>query len=150
VFPTCLLLCYLRSELKPLFSRTLDLPQGSLEWVLIGYIQFIMRSVLNLKRRTREICKTRHSLIFTGNNNKISRGERKRGCIAKMRICHGEIRQINILTIERKAIDSVKSLIRLDNLSEYQIHSLSNLLRVEVTNNDCFISRPTGSENSAV
>jgi hypothetical protein len=46
-------------------------------------------------------------------------------------------RQINILTIERKAIDSVKSVIRLDNLSEYQIEALSNLLRVEVTNNDC-------------
>ena len=61
-----------------------------LEWVLIGYIQLIMRSVLNLKRRTRETCKTRHSLIFTGNNNKISRGKGKRGCIAKMRICHGE------------------------------------------------------------
>ena len=60
-------------------------------------------------------------------------------------------RQINILTIERKAIDSVKSVIRLDNLSEYQIEALSNLLRVEVTNNDCqFISRPTGSEKSAV
>jgi hypothetical protein len=59
-------------------------------------------------------------------------------------------RQINILTIERKAIDSVKSVIRLDNLSEYQIAALSNLLRVEVTNNDCFISRPTGSEKSAV
>ena len=47
-------------------------------------------------------------------------------------------------------IDSVKSVIRLDNLSEYQIETLSNLLRVEVTNNDCFISRPTGSEKSAV
>jgi hypothetical protein len=46
----------------------IDLPQVSLEWVLIGYIQFIMRSVLNLKRRTRETCKTRHSLIFTGQN----------------------------------------------------------------------------------
>jgi hypothetical protein len=44
----------------------------------------------------------------------------------------------------------VKSVIRLDNLSEYQIEALSNLLRVEVTNNDCFISRPTGSERSAV
>jgi hypothetical protein len=52
--------------------------------------------------------------------------------------------------MERKAIDSVKSVIRLDNLSEYQIEALSNLLRVEVTNNDCFISRPTGSEKSAV
>ena len=30
--------------------RPVDLPQVSLEWVLIGYIQFIMRSVLNLKR----------------------------------------------------------------------------------------------------
>ena len=59
-------------------------------------------------------------------------------------------RQISILTIEGKAIDSVKSVIRLDNLSEYQIEALSNLLRVEVTNNDCFISRPTGSEKSAV
>jgi hypothetical protein len=49
-------------------SCILDLPQVSLEWVLIGYIQFIMRSVLNLKRRTRETCKTRHSLIFTGQN----------------------------------------------------------------------------------
>jgi hypothetical protein len=119
---------------------------------LIGYIQFIMRSVLNLKRRTRETCKTRHSLIFTGNNNIISREEEKRGCIAKVRICHGEYikRQINILTIEGKAIDSVKSVIWLDNLSEYQIEVLSNLLRVEETNNDCFISRTTGSEKSAV
>ena len=49
-------------------EESLDLPQVSLEWVLIGYIQFIMRSVLNLKRRTRETCKTRHSLIFTGQN----------------------------------------------------------------------------------
>jgi hypothetical protein len=125
--------------------------EAILEWVLIGYIQFIMRSVLNLKRRTRETCKTRHSLIFTGNNNKISSGEGKRGCIAKMRICHGEYkRQINISTIEGKAIDSVKSVIRLDNLSEYQIEALSNLLRVEVTNNDCFISRPMGTEKYAV
>jgi hypothetical protein len=38
----------------------------------------------------------------------------------------------------------------LDNLSEYQIEALSNLLRVEVTNNDGFISLPTGSEKSAV
>ena len=74
----------------PSDATKLHLPQVSLEWVLIGYIQFIMRSVLNLKRRTRETCKTRHSLIFTGHNNKISRGEGKRGCIAKMRICHGE------------------------------------------------------------
>jgi hypothetical protein len=45
----------------------------------------------------------------------------------------------------------VKSVIRLDNLSEYQIEALSNLLWVEVTNNDCFyISQPTGSEKSAV
>ena len=43
-------------------------PRLALEWVLIGYILFIMRSVLNLKRRTRETCKTRHSLIFTGQN----------------------------------------------------------------------------------
>jgi hypothetical protein len=57
----------------------IDLPQVSLEWVLIGYIQVIMRSVLNLKRRTRETCKTRHSLIFTGNNNKISRGRESAG-----------------------------------------------------------------------
>jgi hypothetical protein len=75
-----------------------------------------MRSVFNLKRRTRETCKTRHTLILTGHNNKISRGEGKRGCIAKMRICHGEYikRQINIniLTIKRKAIDSVKSVVR--------------------------------------
>jgi hypothetical protein len=55
-------------------------------WVLIGYIQFIMRSVLTLKRRARETCKTRHSLIFTGNNNKISRGEEKRGCNLPWRI----------------------------------------------------------------
>jgi hypothetical protein len=47
------------------------------------------------------------------------------------------ITTVNILTIERKAIDSVKSVIRLDNL--LQIEALSNLLRVEVTNNDCFI-----------
>jgi superfamily II DNA or RNA helicase len=67
-------------------------------------------------------------------------------------MANNDTRQINILTIERKAIDSVKSVIRLDNLSEYQIEALSNLLRVEVTNNDCFISRPTGtgSEKSAV
>jgi hypothetical protein len=31
-----------------------------------------------------------------------------------------------------------------------KIEALSNLPRVEVTNNDCFISRPTGSEKSAV
>jgi hypothetical protein len=31
-----------------------------------------------------------------------------------------------------------------------KIEALSNLLRVEVTNIDCFISRPTGSEKSAV
>jgi hypothetical protein len=81
-----------------------------------------MRSVFNLKRRTRETCKTRHTLILTGHNNKISRGEGKLG-----------------------------SLGTLDNLSEYQIDALSNLLRVEVTNNDCFyISRSTGSEKSAV
>jgi hypothetical protein len=123
-------------------------------WVLIGYIQFIMRSVLNLKRRARETCKTRHSLIFTGNNNKISRGPGGResaGVLQKCEFAMANIkRQINILTIERKAINSVKSVIRLDNLSEYQIEALSNLLRVEVTNNDCFISRPKGSEKSAV
>jgi hypothetical protein len=34
-------------------GKRLDLPQVSLEWVLIGYIQFIMRSVLNLKRTQR-------------------------------------------------------------------------------------------------
>jgi hypothetical protein len=74
-----------------------------------------------------------------------------------MRICHGEFAMANLPwrichgeTIERKAIDSVKLVIGLDNLSEYQIEALSNLLRVEVTNNDCFISRPTGSEKSAV
>jgi hypothetical protein len=44
--------------------KCLDLLQVSLEWVLIGYIQFIMRSVFNLKRRTRETCKTRHLLIL--------------------------------------------------------------------------------------
>jgi hypothetical protein len=47
--------CQVKSRLAPSLSP----------WVLIGYIQFIMRSVLNLKRRTRETCKTRHSLIFT-------------------------------------------------------------------------------------
>jgi hypothetical protein len=86
-------------------------------WVLLGYIQFIMRSVLNLKRRTRETCKTRHSLIFTGQNPvrwrqiKLAGGGGKRGCIivlqkCKIQICHGEYikRQINILTMERKAI----------------------------------------------
>jgi hypothetical protein len=36
------------------FVTVIDLPQVSLEWVLIEYIQFIMRSVLKLKRRTRE------------------------------------------------------------------------------------------------
>ena len=51
-----------------------------------------------------------------------------------------------ILNMERKAIDSVKSVIRLDNLSEYQIEALANLLR----GNDCFISQPTGSGKSAV
>jgi hypothetical protein len=52
-----------------------------------------------------------------------------------------------ILNMERKAIDSVKSVIRLDNLSEYQIEALTNLLR----GNDCFISQPpTGSGGSAV
>jgi hypothetical protein len=65
------------------FILILDLPQVSLEWLLIGYIQFIMRSVLNLKRRTRETCKTRHSLIFTGNNNKISRGRESAGVLQK-------------------------------------------------------------------
>ena len=109
-----------------------------------------MRSVLNLKRRTRETCKTRHSLIFTGNNNKISRGEGKSKARVYCKNANLPWRIINILTIEGKAIDSVKSVIRLDNLSEYQIEALSNLLRVEVTNNDCFISRPTGSEKSAV
>jgi hypothetical protein len=65
----------------------------SLQWVLIGYIQFIMRSVLNLKRRTRETCKTRHSLIFTGqnpvrwrHNNKISRGVGSTGVLQKCKI----------------------------------------------------------------
>ena len=42
--------CKVKSRLAPSLSP----------WVLIGYIQFIMRSVLNLKRRTRETCKTRH------------------------------------------------------------------------------------------
>lgn len=51
-----------------------------------------------------------------------------------------------LLNVERKAIDSVKSVIRLDNLREYQIEALSNLLR----GNDCFISQPTGSGKSAV
>ena len=55
-------------ELRNVHSHDTRLAQVSLEWVLIGYIQFIMRSVLNLKRRTRETCKTRHSLIFTGQN----------------------------------------------------------------------------------
>jgi hypothetical protein len=49
--------------LSTILIITIDLPQVSLEWVLIGYIQFIMRSVLNLKRRTRETCKTRHLLL---------------------------------------------------------------------------------------
>jgi hypothetical protein len=77
------------STLAALVAVVVDLPQVSLEWVSTGYIQFIMRSVLNLKRRTRETCKTRRTLLFTGNNDKISRGEGKRGCIentAKMRI----------------------------------------------------------------
>jgi hypothetical protein len=49
-------------ELRNVHSHDTRLAQVSLEWVLIGYIQFIMRSALNLKRRTRETCKTRHSL----------------------------------------------------------------------------------------
>ena len=44
-YPFILPKLFVRSKLS------LDLPQVSLEWVLIGYIQFIMRSVLNLKRR---------------------------------------------------------------------------------------------------
>jgi hypothetical protein len=75
------MVCYIFhpwSLTSSLFIINLHLPQVSLEWVLIGYIQFIMRSVLNLKQRTRETCKTRHSLIFTGNNNKISRGGKAR------------------------------------------------------------------------
>ena len=60
-------------------STTVDLPQVSLEWVLIGYIQFIMRSVLNLKRRTRETCKTRHSLPSFA--TKLKRSNQKRNKI---------------------------------------------------------------------
>ena len=79
-----------------------------------------MRSVLNLKRRTRDTCKTRYSLIFTGNNNTISRGggggEARVYC--KNANLPWRITTDNILTIKRKAIDSVKSVIRLDNLSE--------------------------------
>jgi antitoxin component of MazEF toxin-antitoxin module len=59
-----------------------------------------------------------------------------------MRICHGEYRKKGYRFCEISHY--------LDNLSEYQIEALSNLLRVEVTNDDCFISRPTGSEKSAV
>jgi superfamily II DNA or RNA helicase len=63
----------------------------------------------------------------------------------KIQICHGEY--INILTMKRKAIGSVKSVrIMLHNLSEHQIEALSNLLR----GNDCFISQPTGLGKSAV
>ena len=90
-----------------------------------------MRSVLNLKRRTRETCKTRHSLIFTGHNNKISRGGGGKARVyCKNAKLPWRITTDKYLTIERKAMDSVKSVIRLDNLSEYQFEALSNLLRV--------------------
>jgi hypothetical protein len=60
-----------------------------------------------------------------------------------MRICHGEYRKKGYRFCE---IGNY-----LDNLNELvQIEALSNLLRVEVMNNDCFISRPTGSEKSTV
>ena len=62
--------------------KKLDLPQVLLKWVLIGSIQFIMRSVLNLKWRTSKTCKTRHSLIspdriLSGDaiHNKLAGGE---------------------------------------------------------------------------
>ena len=48
--------------------------------------------------------------------------------------------------METKAIDSVKLVIMLDNLSEYQVEALSSLLRGK----DCFISQPTGSGKSIV
>jgi hypothetical protein len=38
----------------PAVGSELDLPQVSLEWALIGYIQFIMRSVLTLSKPIRE------------------------------------------------------------------------------------------------
>jgi hypothetical protein len=68
-----------------------------------------------LETENERACKTRHSLIFTGDviTIKLAGGGGKHGCIAKMQntICHGEYikRQINILTMERKAIGSVKS-----------------------------------------
>jgi hypothetical protein len=72
------------------------------------------------ERNMRETCKTQHSLIFTGqnplrwrHNNNIRKGVGSNGVLQKykIQICHGEYikRQINILTMKRKAIGSVKS-----------------------------------------
>jgi hypothetical protein len=46
MLPICM---YMQDVLQPksvFFTVCIDLPQVSLEWVLIGYIQFIMRSKL--------------------------------------------------------------------------------------------------------
>jgi superfamily II DNA helicase RecQ len=48
--------------------------------------------------------------------------------------------------MERKAVEAVKNVLNLEYLKDYQIESLSSLLRGK----DCFISQPTGSGKSAV
>jgi hypothetical protein len=49
------------TDLVRLFGQSLDLPQVSLEWVLIGYIQFIMRSVQNWSHNKLDIPIKTHS-----------------------------------------------------------------------------------------
>ena len=47
---------------------------------------------------------------------------------------------------QRKAVESVKSVLKLDSLKEYQNAAMSSLLGGK----DCFISQPTGAGKSAV
>jgi hypothetical protein len=64
----------------------------------------------------------------------------------KIQIWHGEYilkTTDKYLNYEKKGYRFCETGLILDNLSEHQIVSLSNLLR----GNDCFISQPTGQEN---